>query len=107
MPAIRFLQLSDLHLDSSLQASRLGLPLDRVRIRQAELRQILPRACALVRERQLHLVLLPGDLFDDEAVTQDTVNFVIDHLGALAPVPVVIAPGNHDFYSLSSPYNDD
>ena len=107
MPSIRFLQLSDLHLDSSLQASRLGLPQDRVRTRQAEIRQVLPRACALVRERQLDLVLLPGDLFDDEAVTQDTVNFVIDHLGALAPVPVVIAPGNHDFYSLGSPYNDE
>ena len=107
MPSIKFLQISDLHLDSSLQASRLGLPQDRVRTRQSELRQILPRACALVRERHLDLVLLPGDLFDDEAVTQDTVNFVIDHLGALAPVPVVIAPGNHDFYSLGSPYNDE
>lgn len=107
MPSIRFLQISDLHLDSSLQASRLGLPQDRVRMRQTELRQILPRACALVRERHLELVLVPGDLFDDEAVTQDTVNFVIDHLGALAPVPVVIAPGNHDFYSLGSPYNDE
>ena len=107
MPSIRFLQLSDLHLDSSLQASRLAMPQDRVRTRQAELRQILPRACALVRERKLDLVLLPGDLFDDEAVTQDTINFVIDHLGALAPVPVVISPGNHDFYSLGSPYNDD
>lgn len=107
MPSIRFLQLSDLHLDSSLQASRLSLPQDRIRTRQAELRQILPRACALVREKRLDLVLLPGDLFDDEAVTQDTVNFVIDNLGALAPVPVVIAPGNHDFYSLGSPYNDE
>lgn len=107
MASLRFLQLSDLHLDSSLQTSRLGLPQDKLRARQAELRQILPKACALARERGVGLVLLPGDLFDDEAVTQDTLNFVIEHLGNLAPIPVVIAPGNHDFYSLGSPYNDE
>ncbi|HEY3174301.1 MAG TPA: DNA repair exonuclease [Candidatus Polarisedimenticolia bacterium] len=107
MASIRFLQMSDLHLDSSLQSSRLGLPQEKLRVRQTELRQILPKACALARERGVDLVLLPGDLFDDEAVTQDTVNLVIDHLGGLAPIPVVIAPGNHDFYSLGSPYNDE
>jgi DNA repair exonuclease SbcCD nuclease subunit len=37
----------------------------------------------------------------------DTVNFVADALGGLSPIPVVIAPGNHDFYSLGSPYNND
>ncbi|HZI92764.1 MAG TPA: metallophosphoesterase, partial [Patescibacteria group bacterium] len=104
MSKIRFLQLSDLHLDSSLQSGRLGLSQDKARTRLAEIRQILPRACALARERKVDLVLMPGDLFDDEAVTQDTVNFVIDHLARLAPMPVVIAPGNHDYYSLGSPY---
>lgn len=107
MPLLRLLQLSDLHLDSSLQSGRLGLSPDKARTRRAEIRQILPRACALVRERRLDLVLAPGDLFDDEAVTQDTVNFVMDHLAGLAPVPVAIAPGNHDFYSLGSPYNNE
>jgi DNA repair exonuclease SbcCD nuclease subunit len=107
MPSLSFLQLSDLHLDSRLEAGRLGLTADKARVRRLELRQILPRACALVRERHLDAVLLPGDLFDDEAVTQDTVNFVIEQLADLAPVPVVIAPGNHDYYSLGSPYNND
>ena len=99
--------MSDLHLDSSLQAGRLGLSPDKARSRRNELRQIVPKACALVRERKLQAVFLPGDLFDDEAVTQDTVNFVIDHLAGLSPVPAFIAPGNHDFYSLGSPYNNE
>lgn len=107
MPSVRVLQLSDLHLDSSLLAGRLGLAPEKARVRRAELRQILARACALARERRLDLVLIPGDLFDDEAVTQDTVNFVIEQLGGLSPIPVVIAPGNHDFYSLGSPYNQE
>ncbi|MGH9868266.1 MAG: metallophosphoesterase family protein [Candidatus Polarisedimenticolia bacterium] len=107
MPTLRFLQISDLHLDSALRSGRLALPEHKARVRRDELRQILPRAVRLVREHGVQIVLIPGDLFDDESITQDSVNYAIDHLGSLAPVPVVIAPGNHDFYSLGSPYNDD
>jgi exonuclease SbcD len=107
MPKLTFLQLSDLHLDSTLLSGRLALPEAKARERRDDLRQILPRAVRLARERRAQIVLIPGDLFDDESVTQDTVNFVIDHLAALDPIPVVIAPGNHDFYSLGSPYNDE
>jgi DNA repair protein SbcD/Mre11 len=107
MPTLTFLQMSDLHLDSVLLSGRLALPEAKARLRRDELRQIVPRAVRLARERAAGIVLIPGDLFDDEAITQDTVNFVIDHLGSLDPVPVVIAPGNHDFFSLASPYNDD
>ena len=107
MPSFSFLQISDLHLDSSLQSSRLALPPDKARRRADELRAILPSACALVRERRLQALLIPGDLFDDEAVRPDTVNFVIEHLASVAPSVVVIAPGNHDFYAPGSPYNDE
>ena len=107
MQIVRFVQLSDLHLDSSLTAGRLGLPAEKVRVRQREIRAVLPAACDLARDRKADLILIPGDLFDDEAVTMDTVNFVIETLGSLAPVPVLIAPGNHDFCSLGSPYNDE
>lgn len=107
MATVTFLQLSDLHLDSHLTAGRLSLPPDKAVLRRRELRRILQRACSLVRERRIDLVLLPGDLFDDESVTQDAANFVIDLLSGLAPVPVFLAPGNHDFYSLGSPYNDE
>jgi hypothetical protein len=107
MPSLKFLQLSDLHLDSSLATGGLGLSPEQIRVRQGEIRGILPRACNLARERGVDVVLIPGDLFDDEAVRIDTVNFVIETLGGLAPVPVLIAPGNHDFYSLGSPYNNE
>lgn len=106
MPTLTFLQISDLHLDSVLLSGRLALPEPKARVRRDELRQILTRALRLAKEHRTQIVLIPGDLFDDEAVTQDTVNFVIDHLGSIDPTPVIIAPGNHDFFSLGSPYND-
>ena len=107
MRLLKFLQLSDLHLDSSMSSGRLGLPLEKVRIRQKELRAVLPSACAIARQRSVDIVLIPGDLFDDEAVSLDTINFAIEVLGELAPLPVVIAPGNHDYYSLGSLYNNE
>jgi len=107
MRSLKFLQLSDLHLDSSMSAGRLGLPPDKVRLRQKELRAALPAACDAARERGADILLIPGDLFDDEAVSLDTINFVIEVLEGLAPLPVVIAPGNHDYYSLGSLYNDE
>lgn len=107
MRVLKFLQLSDLHLDSSMSAGRLGLPPDKVRVRQKELRSVLPACCDIARERGVDILLIPGDLFDDEAISLDTINFVIDVLGELAPLPAVIAPGNHDYYSLGSLYNDE
>jgi DNA repair exonuclease SbcCD nuclease subunit len=107
MPTVRFVQISDLHLDSSLASGRLGLPPDKVRTRQREIRGMLPAACALAVERKADLILVPGDLFDDEAVTMDTVNFVVETLAGVGSLPVVVTPGNHDFYSLGSPYNND
>src|SRR5215470_2746917 len=107
MPTVRFVQFSDLHLDSSLTSGRLGLPPEKVRTRLLEIRAILPDACRLASDRGAALVLVPGDLFDDESDSMDTVNFVIENLGRLAPIPVIITPGNHDFFSLGSPYNNE
>lgn len=107
MLTLRFVQLSDVHLDSSLAAGRLGLSPEKVRARQKEIRSVLENACALASEKRVDAMLVPGDLFDDEAVSLDTVNFVISLFASLAPIPVVVAPGNHDFFSLGSPYNNE
>jgi DNA repair exonuclease SbcCD nuclease subunit len=71
------------------------------------MRSVLARACDLAREKEVDLFLVPGDLFDDEAVSMDSINSTMEALGGLDPMPVVVAPGNHDFYSLGSPYNDE
>jgi DNA repair exonuclease SbcCD nuclease subunit len=97
---LKFLQLSDVHLDSPLSGGRLRLPPAKADVRRRELREVFAAAMDLARERNVDVVLLPGDLFDDEAVSDDTVNFVIDVLGR-EPV----TPGNHDPYSLTSPYS--
>ena len=102
---VRFLQLSDVHFGAPLTGGRLGLSETASRRREEERRESFVRALALVAERNLDGVLIPGDLFDDESVTTDTLRFVLHQLEALAPKPVFIAPGNHDPFGGPSPYS--
>ncbi len=105
MHQVKFLQISDVHLDSTMNGGRLQLPPAKAQLRRTELRQVFSVALDLARERKVDVVLLPGDLFDDEAVSDDTVNFVVDTLGREPRIPVLIAPGNHDPYAATSPYS--
>lgn len=61
---------------------------------------ILARAAAWPADA----VLIAGDLFDLDRVSRDTVAFLRREFAAVQPVPVFIAPGNHDPYVPGSPY---
>ncbi len=107
MPQLRFLQFSDAHLDAKVETSLLSLPEEKRRLRQREVRDVVRKACALARERNCDVVLIPGDLLDDEAASLDTANFLIDTFASLAPMPVLISPGNHDPFSATSRYHSE
>jgi len=102
---LRFVQISDVHLDSPMNGGRLRLPQEKAERRRRELREVFGAAVDLAAERRVDVLLVPGDLFDDEAVRNDTVAFVIDRLARAPQIPVVITPGNHDPYSQGSPYS--
>jgi DNA repair exonuclease SbcCD nuclease subunit len=89
---VRILHLADVHLDRPF----VGMDRDAARRRRAELREALGRCLAAAREQGADLVTIAGDLWEDEHVTPDTRAFVAHELGKLAPVPVLIACGNHD-----------
>lgn len=104
--SLKVLQLSDLHLDRSMVGGRLKLPFDKAERRQRELREALVRAVDTARSRNVDLVLIAGDLWEEGNMAPDTAIFVADTLGK-AEIPVVISPGNHDYYSPVSHYSDD
>lgn len=99
MNTIRILHAADLHLDSAFEA----LPAAKAAQRRSEQRLLLQHMAELVRAENIDLVLLCGDLFDSENSYHETGEELIRALSAMA-VPVAIAPGNHDYYSLRSPY---
>lgn len=100
-----FLQLSDVHLDSKMAAKRLSMPHSKRHNRTREILDTLVKTLAIARERKVDAVLIPGDLWDSEGVTTATINKVIEAFAELKDIPIVIAPGNHDFYSQDSFYH--
>jgi DNA repair exonuclease SbcCD nuclease subunit len=99
------LHIADMHLDGEVVASRLGLPPEKRDVRRQELCQVFESAMELAKEREVDAVLIPGDLWNDESVSPDTVAFVGEQFRNLGDIPVFIAPGNHDFYALGCGYD--
>ena len=96
---MRVLHAADFHLDSAFR----GLSAEKARQRRRESRDLLERLADCANDRQAELVLLAGDLLDGARVYPETLEQMARALGRIR-CPVVIAPGNHDPYSDSSPY---
>ncbi|MGH7911978.1 MAG: metallophosphoesterase family protein [Candidatus Dormibacteraceae bacterium] len=97
---IRLLHFADVHLDRSFAWAEGALA---GRRRQA-IRDALVRVLDVARAERVDAVLCAGDLFNLEQVTPDTVAFLVAELARLAPTPVLLAPGNHDWYGPRTPY---
>jgi len=88
------LHCADLHLDGAFTGSR--LPATLARQCREQLRQTLRRIVDLAKERNAGAVTVAGDLFERTRLSPDTAAFLISEFERLAPIPVFIAPGNHD-----------
>ncbi len=97
---LTILHAADLHLDSPFRS----LPPREAQARRADQRKTLEQLRDLALEHRVDLVLLAGDLFDSQEVYPETLEALARVLGQL-PCPVVIAPGNHDYYGTNSPYS--
>lgn len=99
MSTIKLLHAADLHLDSPFE----GLPEEKAAQRRIEQRELLGRIADVARDEEVQLVLLSGDLLDSESAYGETAEELVQALASI-PAPVVISPGNHDYYSHRSPY---
>jgi len=98
--AARFLQISDLHLGAPFG----WLAPERRAERRREQQRALEDAVAEAIHRRVEGILIAGDLFDREGVDAQTLAFAVHVFEAPGCPPVLIAPGNHDPWSLTSPY---
>lgn len=99
--AIKILHGADLHLDSLFKS--FPAP-DRARLKQMQM-EIPERLLAVSKENCCNLWLLAGDIFDGEYTTQsvNALKSVFRECG----VPVMISPGNHDYYGPGSPWYEE
>ncbi len=95
---LKILHSADWHLDSPFASCT---PEQRRFLKQAQ--QALPgKIAAIAREEGCELMVLSGDIFDGRP-SRETVQRVKTALGSCG-IPVVIAPGNHDFCGPGSPW---
>lgn len=97
---LKLLLFSDLHLDRAFKWAG-----ERVaRKRRQALRDTLRRIVQLAAEERVDAVLCGGDLYEHERFSADTGEFLRSTFERLEPIPIYIAPGNHDWYGRESLY---
>ena len=96
---IKLIHGADFHLDSPFA----GLTPEQAAQRRQEQRELLDRLAALAAERGADLALLAGDLLDSRQTYRETALALAQALGRFS-CPVLIAPGNHDPYTVKSLY---
>ena len=96
---IRFLHCADLHLDSPFS----GLNAAQSEVRRQEQRELFRTLICHAKNRRVDFLLIAGDLFDSGFTSSSTVKFVSEMLATL-DCPVIISPGNHDFYTENGLY---
>jgi DNA repair protein SbcD/Mre11 len=97
---VRLLFFSDLHLEAPFAWAPGAIARDRRRA----LRECLRAISTLAVSAKVDAVVCGGDLYEQDRFTADTVAFVRDCFAELDPLPVHLAPGNHDWFGPASLY---
>lgn len=96
---MKLLLFSDLHLDTPFKWAGPEL----ARARRRGLRDTLVRIVALAREHDVDALVCGGDLYEHERFSPDTGAFLAATFADL-DTPVLLAPGNHDWFGPASLY---
>ncbi|HEY6538498.1 MAG TPA: metallophosphoesterase [Candidatus Dormibacteraeota bacterium] len=96
---MKVLHCADVHLDTVFR----GLGLEMAQRRRAGLRQTFKNIVKLALELKVDALTIGGDLYEELHSRPDTARFLAEQLGELS-CPVLIAPGNHDYWHAGSLY---
>jgi DNA repair exonuclease SbcCD nuclease subunit len=97
---MKLLHFADLHLDTAFGWAPAAVASGQ---RQA-IRAALRRICEVAHEEHVDVLTCGGDLYEQERYTADTAEFLVSTFADLHPLPVLLAPGNHDWLGPSSIY---
>jgi len=92
MALLRLLQISDLHLGRPFA----WLPPERRELRRRDQHAALEQVVKHAIERDVHAIVVPGDLFDGVPVDTGSLTFAMRAFSVPGCPPVFLSPGNHD-----------
>jgi len=107
MQRLRFLQFSDFHLGARAASASLHMDRGKVLTREREEKDVLHRLRETAVENDVDIILLPGDIFEARRVSEEQISSLQDIFASLRPIPIIIAPGNHDHYGSKSFFNSE
>ena len=97
---MRILLVSDVHLDSPFAWATPEV----ARKRRQALRDALAHGIRLAVDQRVDVICCGGDLFEHDRVSPDTAQFLRALFEGAQPIPIFIAPGNHDWLGPESLY---
>lgn len=98
---VKIVHTSDVHLDFGFAGSG---PASYGNRRRQSLREAFRAVVRRAGEWPADALLIAGDLFESDRVTRDTIGFLKAELASIPHVAVVMAPGEHDPFTPTSPY---
>ena len=98
MHTVKILHCGDLHFDTPFQ----GFTPIEAEKRKEDLRETFGRIIEIVKNREIPILLMSGDIFDNEGVTKMTMEYIGKKFKEIPDTRVFISPGNHDHYSTKS-----
>ena len=102
-PTVKVLHCADIHLDYSFTEI---VPSPIVgKVRREGLIKNISRICEIAQARNVNVVTIAGDLFEETMVMPSTLTELTHQLARLAPIPVMIAPGKSDAFTRESLYS--
>jgi DNA repair exonuclease SbcCD nuclease subunit len=99
---IKFIHVADLHLDRTFTSIKQNREL--VKRRRREGLQVFKDVIELTKSEKAPFLFISGDFFEQEYVTQDTIEYIISCFKTIPEVQIFISPGNHDPFIKNSPY---
>lgn len=99
--AVKILHCADFHFDTPFRdlSGSMGEK------RKEDLRETFGSMVNLAQTEKVDLLLLCGDLFDNQRVSRMTIDYLIHKFREISNIRVFLSPGNHDPYHEKSYYH--
>lgn len=101
MEAVKIIHCSDFHFDTPFSE----FDRNKAEGRREEIRENFSNIIALAKQNNVQVLLMSGDLFDNETVSFETISLMKNKFHAIPDTRIFISPGNHDPYGDRSYYN--
>ena len=101
MEKIKILHTADIHFDTPFSGMT---PKEALKSKE-ELKQVFEKIIKMTLGKEIDILLIAGDIFDNLSVNKTTLHFIKNCFETINKVKVFISPGNHDPFNEKSFYS--